>query len=149
MRLVVQRVKDCRVIVKKELISQIEYGLLAYLGIEKRDSFIDLDYLARKLLNLRIFADSEGKMNLSIQDLNYKIMLISQFTICADTQKGNRPSYNNAEDPKKAKCLYHEFIMKLRESPVEIKAGLFQEEMEVIYTNDGPVTILLDSRKVF
>lgn len=149
MRLIVQRVKNCSVSVNKLVISNIDFGLLAYLGIEKGDTEKDLNYLVKKLPALRIFNDQNGLMNLSVKDINGSVMIISQFTICADTRKGNRPSYNNAEKPDTAKLFYMDFITKLKETGLNIQSGKFQEEMEVLYINDGPVTILLDSRKIF
>ncbi len=149
MRLVVQRVRDCSVRVNSRIVGIIDNGLLAYLGIEKGDTSKDLDYLVKKLIGLRIFKDDRGLMNLSVKDINGSIMIISQFTICADTRKGNRPSYNNAENPDIAKNFYLNFIKKLEESGLNIQSGQFREEMEVLYINDGPVTILLDSAKIF
>lgn len=149
MRLVVQRVKDCSVKVHKEIVGEVKWGLLAYLGIEKGDTYKDLDYLVKKLSALRIFNDQNDLMNLSVSDINGSIMIISQFTLCADTRKGNRPSYNNAEKPDTAKLFYLDFIKKLKETGLNIQNGKFQEEMEVMYINDGPVTILIDSRKIF
>ncbi len=149
MRIIVQRVKKCSVSVNKLLIGNIDFGLLAYLGIEKGDTIKDLDYLAKKLTALRIFKDQNGLMNLSVSDINGSVMIISQFTICADTRKGNRPSYNKAEKPDTAKLFYLDFIKKLKETGLNIQSGKFQEEMEVMYINDGPVTILMDSRKIF
>ena len=149
MRLVVQRVKDCSVRVNNQVVGEIESGLLAYLGVNKGDTSRDLDYLVNKLTGLRVFKDENGKMNLSVKDVGKSIMVISQFTICADTRKGNRPSYNNAEHPDLAKKMYLYFIEKLMETGIYVDSGMFQEEMEVIYINDGPVTILLDSEKLF
>ena len=149
MRLVVQRVRDCSVRVNSRIVGIIDNGLLAYLGIEKGDTSKDLDYLVKKLIGLRIFKDDRGLMNLSVKHINGSIMIISQFTICADTRKGNRPSYNNAENPDIAKNFYLNFIKKLEESGLNIQSGQFREEMEVLYINDGPVTILLDSAKIF
>lgn len=149
MRIVVQRVKNCSVLVDNKVLSEINWGLLAYLGIEKGDSDKDLDYLVKKLVGLRVFKDEKGVMNLSVSDVKASIMLISQFTICADTRKGNRPSYNNAENPVIAKKFYLNFLQKLKETGLNIQSGKFQAEMEVIYKNVGPVTILIDSRKIF
>ena len=149
MRLVVQRVKNCSVKVNNKILGQIDYGLLGYLGVEKNDTNKDLDYLVKKLLGLRVFDDGKRVMNLSISDIKGSIMIISQFTLCADTRKGNRPSYNNAEKPDIAKSVYLDFIKKLKESELNIQNGKFQAEMEVLYINEGPVTILLDSRKIF
>ena len=149
MRLVVQRVRECSVRVNNQVIGEIDSGLLAYLGVEKGDETRDLEYLVNKLAGLRVFKDNNGKMNLSVRDVGKSIMLISQFTICADTRKGFRPSYNNAEHPDSAIIIYHNFIEKLKKTGIQVESGKFQEEMEVIYINDGPVTILLDSRKIF
>lgn len=149
MRLVVQRVKECSVEVKSKVVGLIDFGLLAYLGIEKGDTVKDLDYLVKKLICLRVFKDDQGVMNLAVSDINGSIMVISQFTICADTRKGNRPSYNNAEKPVIAKSYYLKFIEKLKESGLNIQSGQFQEDMKVLYINDGPVTILIDSGKNF
>lgn len=149
MRLVVQRVRECSVRVNNQLEGEIKSGLLAYLGIEKGDTVKDLEYLVNKLTGLRVFKDDDGKMNLSVIDVGKSIMVISQFTICADTRKGNRPSYNNAEEPEKAKYLYLGFIEKLKNSGLQVENGKFQEQMDVAYINDGPVTILLDSKKIF
>ncbi|MDA3939090.1 MAG: D-aminoacyl-tRNA deacylase [Spirochaetia bacterium] len=149
MRIIVQRVKNCSVSVKELIVGKIEYGLLVYLGVEKGDSSVDLNYLQKKIISLRIFNDINAQMNLSVKDINASILVVSQFTICADTRKGNRPSYNNAEKPDIARKIYLSFIEKLKETGLNIQSGEFQEKMEVSSTNDGPVTILLDSRKIF
>ncbi len=149
MRIVVQRVKKCSVNVNDHIVGTIKSGLLAYLGVEKGDTAKDLNYLLNKITGLRVFKDKNGIMNLSIKDVGKSIMVISQFTICGDTRKGNRPSYNNAENSIKAKEMYLDFIKKLKERSIHVENGKFQEEMEVLYINDGPVTILLDSRKLF
>ena len=149
LRLVVQRVRGCTVIVDNSIVGSIDYGLLAYLGIKKGDTDKDLNYLVNKLLGLRIFKDKEGVMNLSVTDISGSVMIISQFTLCADTRKGNRPSYNNAENPEIAKKYYLNFIKKLQETNLKISSGKFQADMDVSYTNDGPVTILIDSEKKF
>ncbi len=149
MRLVVQRVRECSVKVNNQVIGEIESGLLAYLGVEKGDSSKDLEYLVNKLTGLRVFNDKNGKMNLSVKDVGKSIMVISQFTICADTRKGFRPSYNNAEQPDLARELYHDFIKKIKKSNIHVENGKFQEDMKIMYINDGPVTILLDSKKIF
>lgn len=135
--------------VNNHVVGEIESGLLAYLGVEKGDTTKDLEYLLNKLTGLRVFKDENGKMNLSVKDVGKSIMIISQFTVCGDTRKGNRPSYNNAELPDIAKEMYLSFIEKLKKRNIHIENGKFQEEMEVKYINDGPVTILLDSRKLF
>jgi D-aminoacyl-tRNA deacylase len=149
MRLVVQRVKECSVKANNQIVGQIDFGLLAYLGIEKKDTINDLDYLVKKLIDLRIFNDEKGFMNLSVKDIMGSVIIVSQFTLCADTRKGNRPSYNNAEKPEIAKDFYSSFIDKIKAAGLNTQSGKFQETMEVRYINDGPVTILLDSRKIF
>jgi len=146
-RLVVQRVRDCSVMVDNSLVGSIDFGILAYLGIIRGDTEKDLNYLVNKLLGLRIFKDKKGIMNHSIQDIAGSIMIVSQFTLCADTRKGNRPSYNNAENPAIAKKYYLNFIKKLQKTDLIIESGNFQADMDVSYTNDGPVTILIDSEK--
>ncbi len=149
MRLVVQRVNRCSVSIDKIVSDSIDSGLLAYLGIKKGDNSGDINYMVRKLLGLRIFEDFKGKMNYSVLDLKKEIMVISQFTLYGDTRKGNRPSYNNAEKPEKAEFLYLEFIDKLKISNLKIACGSFQTHMDISYINDGPVTILIDSNKIF
>ncbi len=149
MRAVIQRVSDCSVTVENELISRINTGLLVYLGVEKGDKDKDTLYMTNKIAGLRIFNDEQGKMNLSISDSGGSILVVSQFTLCADTRKGNRPSYNNAADPDYAEKLYTDFISHLRNRGFTVKTGKFQSFMHVTYSNTGPVTILVDSRKTF
>ncbi len=149
MRAVIQRVSDCSVTVENELISRINTGLLVYLGVEKGDKDKDTLYMTNKIAGLRIFNDEQGKMNLSISDSGGSILVVSQFTLCADTRKGNRPSYNNAADPYYAEKLYTDFISHLRNRGFTVKTGKFQSFMHVTYSNTGPVTILVDSRKTF
>lgn len=149
MRLVVQRVRDCSVKVDNSLIGRIDFGLLAYLGVKKGDTDKDLNYLVNKLIGLRVFKDENGLMNLSAKDITASLMIVSQFTLCADTRKGNRPSYNKAEKPEIAQEMYLKFIKKLQESNLIVESGKFQADMEVSYINDGPVTILIDSEKKF
>ena len=149
MRAVVQRVSECSVTVEKKLISRIDSGLLVYLGVEKGDTDKDTLYMVNKISGLRIFNDTHDKMNLSVADSGGSILVVSQFTLCADTRKGNRPSYNRAEDPDQAKILYNDFIFHLQNRGLTVKTGKFQSFMHVKYTNTGPVTILVDSRKTF
>jgi D-tyrosyl-tRNA(Tyr) deacylase len=137
MRLVVQRVKKAQVGSAK-----IESGLLVLLGIKKGDTKKDAELLAAKLSKLRVMADSEGKMNLAVMDVKASILVVSQFTLHGDTSGGNRPSFINAEDPKKAKELYELFIEKLRESGINVETGTFGNHMEIEATLYGPVTIL-------
>jgi D-tyrosyl-tRNA(Tyr) deacylase len=149
MRCVVQRVERARVSVNNQTISAIEKGILVFLGIEKEDSRTDADYLLEKVINLRIFEDSEGKMNLSLLDITGEMIVVSQFTLLGDCRKGRRPSFVRAEEPTAAKNLYEYFISKAREKINRIGAGEFQAMMKIELVNDGPVTLLLDSRKEF
>ncbi len=149
MRAVVQRVSCCSVSVDNEIIGSIDSGLLVYLGVEHGDTGKDTVYLAEKISGLRIFRDSSGKMNLSVKDCAGKILVISQFTLCADTRKGKRPSYNNAAHPDTAQSCYMDFISLLRKKDIEVEEGRFGASMDVAYTNNGPVTILVDSKKTF
>ena len=153
MRAVVQRVKEAFVSVENNVTGQIENGLLVYLGVAKGDSEKDADILAEKIANLRIFSDSQDKMNLSILDLieaeagkkNTGVLAISQFTLLGDCKKGRRPYYGEAADPEPAKKLYEYFMRKIRGHGLLCESGVFQAHMEVHSINDGPVTILLDS----
>jgi D-aminoacyl-tRNA deacylase len=149
MRAVVQRVHTCSVRVEQKFVGQIEKGLLVYLGVEKEDTDEDMQYLIEKVSGLRIFSDSDGKMNLSVQDIHGQILVISQFTLCADTRKGKRPSYNNAASPQMGEQYYNRFVDAVRGKGIKVETGVFGGKMQVEYTNDGPVTILLDSRKLF
>lgn len=149
MRAVVQRVEHCSVTVEGKETGSISRGLLVYLGIEKNDEETDLDYILDKVVHLRIFEDDNGKMNLSVGDVAGEILAVSQFTLCADTRKGRRPSYNGAADPEKAEEYYRIFVQRLRELGFSVGEGRFAAHMRVSYTNVGPVTILLDSTKTF
>lgn len=149
MRAVVQRVENCSVRVEGETTGSISEGLLVYLGVEKGDEDADLDYILDKVVHLRIFEDSNGRMNLSLQETGGGILVVSQFTLCADTRKGRRPSYNGAAEPDLAEALYRRFIRRLQELGFPAEEGRFAARMMVSYTNAGPVTILLDSKKTF
>ncbi|MFW5727136.1 MAG: D-aminoacyl-tRNA deacylase [Spirochaetota bacterium] len=149
MRAVVQRVRTCSVSVDQKTVGQIDKGLLVYLGVEKEDTDEDMQYLVDKVSGLRIFSDSDGKMNLSVQDIQGQILAVSQFTLCADTRKGRRPSYNNAASPQMGEQYYNRFIDAVRAKGIKVETGVFGAKMQVKYTNDGPVTILLDSHKLF
>lgn len=148
MRAVVQRVKRASVSVDRVVKGEIEKGLLVYLGVERGDSETDLEYVAAKLLGLRIFEDTDGKMNLDILEVGGSVLLISQFTLSGDCRKGRRPSFDKAESPEAARALYERLAQRLRQS-VTTATGEFQAHMEVESINDGPVTMLLDSRKLF
>lgn len=149
MRAVVQRVTGCTVAVDRKVVGEIRSGLLVYLGVERDDDQTDVDYLAGKIINLRIFPDDEGKMNLSILDLDKELLVVSQFTLHADVRKGRRPSYNHAAPPREAEALYDAFLRRLESLGTRPERGLFGAHMEVSSTNSGPVTLLLDSRKLF
>lgn len=149
MRAVVQRVKNCAVVVGSETVGKIASGLLVYVGFEEDDGQQDIHYLAEKILNLRIFQDDAGKMNLSVRDMGGQILAVSQFTLHADVRKGRRPSYNRAARPEVAEDLYEAFLEELRRLGTHPESGRFGARMEVSYTNSGPVTILLDSKKLF
>ena len=147
MRIVLQRVSEASVKIDGSIKGAIEGGLLVLLGIESTDSEIDADWLISKISGLRIFSDSEGKMNLSIQDINGAFLVISQFTLFASTKKGNRPSYIQAARPEQAIPLYEYFVSKLKaETNLTIETGAFGADMKVSLINDGPVTISIDSK---
>jgi D-tyrosyl-tRNA(Tyr) deacylase len=147
MRVVIQRVQNASVSIEKKLFSSIDKGLLILVGIEEADNAEDIDWLCRKIIDLRIFADNEGKMNLSVKDVDGGILVISQFTLYASTKKGNRPSYIKSARPETAIPLYESFttvLSNLFQKPV--KTGVFGADMQVSLVNDGPVTICIDSK---
>ena len=147
MKAVIQRVTHAQVNVNGELVGKIDKGLLVFLGIANDDNQSDSDYLIRKIINLRIFNDSDFKMNLSLKDVNGELLVISQFTLYADTQKGNRPSYTSAAQPIVAKEIYNSFLSKLEIAfGKKVEAGIFGADMKVELLNDGPVTIIIDSK---
>jgi D-tyrosyl-tRNA(Tyr) deacylase len=149
MRAVVQRVRNASVSVEGRISGAIVSGLLVYLGVAQGDTEADAAYLAEKIAFLRIFEDPQGKMNLSVKDTGGKVLTVSQFTLLADARKGRRPSYSEAAEPGLAQSLYTYFMDAIRQQGIPCESGVFQAQMEVTYTNDGPVTILLDSRKNF
>lgn len=149
MRAVVQRVTEADVTVENRKTGEINKGLVVLLGVEDGDTEKDADYIADKVAGLRIFDDSEGVMNLSVKDIGGGVLSISQFTLLADARKGRRPSYIKAARPEKAKELYEYFNKRLEADGIQVGTGIFQAEMLVRIYNDGPVTILLDSRKLF
>jgi D-tyrosyl-tRNA(Tyr) deacylase len=148
MRAVVQRVSRAKVTIEGEVRGQIGRGYMVLLGIEENDRETDLDYICEKLVGLRIFEDEAGKMNLAVTDVGGSILLISQFTLYGDARKGRRPGFIRAARPEKAIPLYEAAIAKLRES-VPVETGEFGADMQVELVNDGPVTILLDSERIF
>ncbi|MEK7723102.1 MAG: D-aminoacyl-tRNA deacylase [Acidobacteriota bacterium] len=149
MRAVIQRVKRASVTVENKIVGKIGKGLLVLLGVSVQDTEKDAIYLAEKTLNLRIFEDSEDKMNLSLKDINGEILVVSQFTLYGDVRKGRRPSFIDAAPPEKANQLYEYFVSELRNKLLQVETGKFQAMMDVELINDGPVTILLDSNKNF
>jgi D-tyrosyl-tRNA(Tyr) deacylase len=146
MRAVIQRVSQASVAVNGREVGSIAGGMLVLLGIEKNDEDSDIALLCRKLLSLRIFSDSAGKLNLSIQDINGAILVISQFTLYGDCRKGNRPSFSQAAPPEQARLLYDRFLSTIQRGGVHVETGEFQAMMEVSLVNDGPVTLIVDTR---
>lgn len=147
MKILIQRVSHASIEVEHTMHAQIKSGLLIFLGIEKDDDSSDVDYLVGKSAALRIFNDSDGKMNLSIQDVGGEALIVSQFTLHASTKKGNRPSYVKAARPEHAIPLYEYFIQKMNlELPEKVKSGVFGADMKIQLLNDGPVTIMIDSK---
>lgn len=144
---VIQRVSEASVSINQQLKSHINKGLLIFLGIGHEDKQEDIDWLISKISNLRIFSDIDDKMNLSIQDINGEVLVVSQFTLLSSTKKGNRPSFTNAASPDLAIPLYEKFVSKLSESlNKEIKTGTFGADMKIALVNNGPVTIIIDSK---
>lgn len=143
MKLLIQRVLEASVEVNNQITGKINKGLLVFLGVEKGDETAAADFLAQKLINLRIFEDENGKMNLSVKDINGELLVVSQFTLAADTSHGNRPGFSLAENPEKAKQMYIYFNNKLKEYGISPQNGIFQAEMKVKLINDGPATFWL------
>ena len=149
MRAVVQRVTRASVKVNGELTGKIEEGLLVLLGVAQEDAESDADYLADKIVGLRIFEDEEGKMNCSVTEIGGAVLAVSQFTLFGDVRKGKRPSFDAAARPECAQSLYEYFVQRIRALGLHCETGRFQQMMEVELVNQGPVTILLDSKKLF
>jgi len=149
MRTVVQRVSSAHVIVDGETVGQINAGLLALIGVERGDTEKDVEYTVHKIVGLRIFEDDEGKMNLPITESGGAVLAVSQFTLLGDVRKGRRPSFGTAADPETGNRLYEDVVSGLRKKGLMVETGKFQTDMKVHLVNDGPVTILLDSRKLF
>jgi D-tyrosyl-tRNA(Tyr) deacylase len=148
-RAVVQRVTQANVRVDNQKIGEIEKGLVVLLGVAKDDSTADAEYLAEKITALRIFDDAEGKMNLSVKDVGGSVLVVSQFTLHGDVRRGLRPSWSDAAAPETAEPLYDYFVERTRSLVTRVETGGFRKMMQVELVNDGPVTILLDSRKLF
>src|SRR5438552_4217788 len=149
MRAAVQRVSRCRVTVDENTIGEIGAGLLVLLGVSKSDTEAAADYLAEKIIGLRIFEDAEGKMNLSVHESGGAVLVVSQFTLYGDVRRGKRPSFDAAARPEEAKRLYEYFVDKIRAAGLRCETGQFQAMMEVELVNSGPVTIILDSERTF
>jgi len=149
MRAVVQRVSSARVKVAGEIVGEIGPGFLVLLGVGKDDTDQDADWLAEKISGLRVFEDSEGKLNLSLADVRGSVLVVSQFTLYADCRKGRRPGFEAAAPPELAERLYEHFVARLKEKNLPVATGRFQAMMEVELVNQGPVTLLLDSKKIF
>ena len=145
MKLIIQKVKKAKVEVKNNVVGQIDKGYMVLLGVKKGDTEKEADYLAKKLCNWRIFEDDNGKMNLSIKDVNGELLIISQFTLYGNTKEGNRPSFIEVEETEKANELYKHFLIKCKENGIEkVEQGMFGEHMEVSLINDGPNTIIME-----
>lgn len=149
MRSVIQRVTHASVTVDSKTVGEIEEGLLILLGVSDDDTDADLKYIADKALNLRIFSDENDKMNLSVLDIKGGLLIVSQFTLYGDCRKGRRPSFDGAGKPDYANSMYEKFIAYCKESGLCVQHGIFGADMKVSLVNDGPVTIMLDSKKLF
>lgn len=145
MKALIQRVSYATMRINEKEFSKIQKGFLIFLGVEVGDTDKNLEYIKNKILNLRIFEDENNKMNLSIKDVNGEIMLVSQFTLCADCSNGNRPNFIKAEKPEKANKIYEKMIDELRKENIKVETGIFGAHMKINFENDGPVTILLDN----
>jgi D-tyrosyl-tRNA(Tyr) deacylase len=149
MRAVVQRVSRGQVMVDEEIVGKIGRGLLVLLGVTHADSEADADYLADKIAGLRVFEDENGKMNLDTASVSGEVLVVSQFTLYGDVRRGKRPSFDAAAPPERARQLYEYFVERIRATGLPCQTGRFQETMQLELVNDGPVTILLDSSKLF
>ena len=145
MKLVIQRVENAKVDVNNKTVGKIKQGLLVLIGVGPEDNENNVDLLLKKLVNLRIFTDNEGKMNLSVKDIKGELLLVSQFTLYADCKKGHRPSFVNAASPDKANSLYEYFINEAKKTGLKVEKGIFGAHMKVSLLNDGPVTIILEN----
>jgi D-tyrosyl-tRNA(Tyr) deacylase len=145
MKAVIQRVRRAQVAVDQEVVGSIEHGLLVYLGIGKGDSYQNLTWLCQKIVKLRVFADDAGKMNKPLGEVGGQLLVVSQFTLLANLHKGNRPSYDDAADPKEAEVLYEAALDLFRSMGFVVAGGRFGAHMDVSYTNDGPVTFVLEA----
>ncbi len=149
MRIIVQRVKGASVEVDENTVGQIGKGLLVFLGVGREDDESDLDYMVNKVLGLRIFEDEDDKMNLSLEDTEGELLVISQFTLYGDARKGRRPSFIESAAPDMGEDYYEKFVEKCKDRGLKVETGIFGADMKVNLINDGPVTIMLDSKKNF
>lgn len=149
MRAVVQRTTDANVTIDNTIVGAIGHGLVVLLGIHAEDSQTEINWMADKVINLRIFEDDEGKMNLSLKDIGGQMLIISQFTLYGDCRKGRRPGYSSAAPPAIAEPIYQQFVEEIQSRGVTVATGTFQASMQVKLVNDGPVTLMLDSQKQF
>ena len=149
MRIIVQRVKRADVEVEKKIVGEIDKGLLVFLGVGREDDESDIDYMVNKVVGLRIFEDEDDKMNLSLEDIEGELLVISQFTLHGDARKGRRPSFIESAAPDIGEDYYEKFVEKCKDKGLKVETGIFGADMKVNLTNDGPVTIMLDSKKNF
>lgn len=149
MRAVLQRVTDAKVEVEGRVTGQIGRGFLVFLGVEQGDGEEDLDYIVRKIAGMRVFEDEDGKMNRALADVGGSVLVVSQFTLLGDARHGRRPSFSDAASPEQGRYWYEQAIERFRQLDIPTQTGIFQADMQVGLTNDGPVTMLLDSRKRF
>ena len=147
MRIVVQKVKKAEVVIDEKTYSSIGHGIAAFVGISRTDTITDIKYSLEKLINLRIFEDSEGKMNLSLLDVKGELLVVSNFTVYGDTRKGRRPSYIESASPEEAEKLYSLFLEELSKYNIPYETGKFREHMNVLLENDGPVTLIINSKE--
>ena len=144
MKALIQRVSSAKVEVKSDIIGEIDHGLLVFIGIEKYDELAEADKMIKRLLSYRIFYDADDKMNLSVSDIKGGVLLVSQFTLVADTSSGTRPGFSTAKPPKEAEELYNYFVRQMQKAHDTVATGIFGADMQVSLTNDGPVTFLLE-----
>ncbi len=149
MKVLLQRVTGGSVSIDGEVVGKIGQGLVAFVGVADGDTEKDIEYLVPKMTGLRIFSDEEGRFNLSVMDIGGELLLVSQFTLLADTRKGRRPGFSRAAPPEQAKKLFEQFVERSRDTGLKVETGRFQEYMQIEIHNDGPVTIMLDSRDKF
>ena len=149
MKTLLQRVTAAQVTVEEKIVGKIGHGLVVFVGVENDDTPEDINYLTRKIVELRIFDDAEGKFNLSALDVKGELLLVSQFTLLANTRRGRRPGFTDAAPPEIAEALFNQFVEQVRTTGLKVETGRFQTHMHVEINNDGPVTILIDSRERF